>query len=90
MLEILKLRLQGLSAYRIARKLEVDPPTVYAGLKAARKNFAAADEMISELKARGWPQKLEEIEKHNSERIQEKKRATQQASRNEEIAIKLG
>jgi hypothetical protein len=60
MLSILKLNLRGYSAYRIARKLEIDPPTVYASLKAARKNFAEADKMLMELKAIGWPEKTPE------------------------------
>ena len=62
MFEILKLYLQGLSAYKIARKLNLDPPVVYASLKAAKTNFATVDKMIDELKACGWPEKLAEVE----------------------------
>jgi len=72
MLSILKLNLRGYSAYRIARELEIDPPTVYASLKAARKNFAEAEKMLMELKAIGWPEKMPEI-----------KRGTQQSTLHE-------
>ncbi|GEM_PF-4544795 len=80
--EILKLNLQGLSAYKIARKLNLDPPTVYASLKAAKLNFALADAMITELKALGWPTKQIETQNH--------RRAVAQEPVKEEIAIKLG
>ena len=60
--EILKLNLQGLSAYKIARKLSLDPPTVYGSLKAAKENFAKTDKMLDELKALGWPNRLPEVE----------------------------
>lgn len=63
MLEILKLRLQGYSAYKIARKLNLDPPTVYRGLDFATKNFAEVEKMLAELKGLGWPEKLVEVEK---------------------------
>lgn len=53
--EILKLYLQDLSAYKIARELNLDPPTVYASLKAAKKNFLEVEKMLAELKALGWP-----------------------------------
>ena len=54
MFNILKLNLQGFSPYRIARKLEMDPPSVYVSLKAAKKNFSEADKMLQELKGLGW------------------------------------
>jgi hypothetical protein len=63
MYEALKLNLQGLSVYKIARRLNLDPPAVYPSLKSAKKNFAAADKMLSELKALGWPEQLPEIER---------------------------
>ena len=93
MYRILKLRLQGLSAYKIARKLDIEPPTVYAALKAAKQNFPQAEKMIKELKALGWPEKLLEVE--NTSRAQQKRTAThpqtpQTPTQPEEIAIKLG
>ena len=89
--EILKLHLQGLSAYKIARKLNLDPPTVYASLKAAKLNFAQADIMITELKTLGWPLKLPEIEKEINNRTAQKKRTRQeQPTSVEEIAFKMG
>jgi hypothetical protein len=91
--QILKLYLQGLSAYKIARKLNLDPPMVYASLKAAKKNFVEADKMIIELKKLGWPDKLTEAKKAN--RLQQRRTAAQAQvsetpARSEEIAIKLG
>ena len=93
MYEILKLRLQGFSAYKIARKLNQDPPMVYKSLKAAKQNFAEIDKMLMELKALGWPQKLAEIETTN--RVQQKRtvlraQVSETQGRSEEIAIKLG
>jgi hypothetical protein len=58
MLRILKMHLEGKSPYRIARELDLDPPNAYATLKRARRNFAEADKMLTELKALGWPDKL--------------------------------
>jgi hypothetical protein len=52
MFQILKLHLQGLSAYRIARKLNLDPPMVYASLKAAKTNFGEAENMLTQLSPR--------------------------------------
>ena len=91
--QILKLYLQGLSAYKIARKLNLDPPMVYTSLKAAKKNFVEADKMIIELKKLGWPDKLAETKKAN--RTHERRTAAQAQvsvtpARSEEIAIKLG
>ena len=91
--QILKLSLQGLSAYNIARKLELDPPMVYASLKAAKKNFVEVDKMIIELKKLGWPDKLAETKK--ARRTHERRTAAQAQvsetpARSEEIAIKLG
>jgi len=89
--EILKLHLQGLSAYKIARKLNLDPPTVYASLKAAKRNFALADKMITELKALGWPLKLPEIEAAINSKVKQKRRtAKEQPAPVEEIAFKTG
>ena len=90
--EILKLRLQGFSAYKIARKLNQDPPMVYKSLKAAKRNFAEIDKMLLELKALGWPEKLAQIENEN--RVQQKRtfvrpRASETSSRPEEIPIKF-
>ena len=86
MFEILKLHLQGLSAYKIARKLDLDPPTIYSSLKAAKRNFAKADKMLTELKALGWPTKLPEIE----QQIRSKSPKKPVKPETSEIAIKLG
>jgi len=92
MFEILKLYLQGLSAYKIARKLNLDPPMVYASLKAAKTNFAEAEKMIKELKALGWPEKLPEVESQSRRGAQQKRTVAQETllTRSEEIAFKLG
>lgn len=83
MFQILKLYLQGLSAYKIARKLALDPPMVYASLKAAKQNFAETDRMLAELKTLGWPVRLLEVEKQLRARAHQKRTA-------QEIAPKLG
>jgi len=90
--EILKLRLQGFSAYKIARKLNQDPPMVYKSLKAGKRNFAEIDKMLMELKALGWPEKLPEIESQISRRAHQKRTVAQETllTQSEEIAIKLG
>jgi hypothetical protein len=61
--QVLKLNMQGLSAYQIARRLSVAPTTVYTSLNVAKKNFVAADKMLDELKGLGWPDRLPEIER---------------------------
>jgi hypothetical protein len=86
MFEILKLRLQGYSAYKIARKLNMDPPTVYRRLNFAEKNFAEVDKMLTELKALGWPMKLPEVEQQIRNKTSRKKKAAVES----EIAIKMG
>lgn len=91
--EILKLRLQGFSAYKIARKLNQDPPMVYKSLKAGKRNFAEIDKMVMELKALGWPEKLVEIE--IGSRVQQRRtvvraQGSETQGRSEEIAFKLG
>ena len=90
--EILKLRLQGFSAYKIARKLNQDPPMVYKSLKAGKRNFAEIDKMLMELKALGWPEKLPEVESQISRGTQQKRTVAQETllTRSEEIAFKLG
>lgn len=92
MFEILKLRLQGFSAYKIARKLNLDPPTVYRGLNFAEKNFAEVDKMLTELKALGWPEKLPEAESQISRRAHQNRTVAQETvpTQSEEIAFKLG
>jgi len=91
MFQILKLHLQGLSAYRIARKLGLDPPMVYASLKAAKTNFAEAENMLTQLKALGWPITLPEIEKQIHARAHQKRTAqAPNPTLSEEVAIKLG
>jgi len=84
MFEILKLRLQGYSAYKIARKLNLDPPTVYRGLDFAEKNFATVEKMLIELKTLGWPMKLPEVEEQIRSKHPKKQTAIAQ-----EIAIKV-
>ena len=86
--EILKLNLQGLSAYKIARKLGLDPPTVYASLSSAKMNFAAADKMLGELKALGWPERLPEIERQIRSGSPKQKRMA--ATARDEISFKMG
>jgi hypothetical protein len=92
MFEILKLYLQGLSAYKIARKLNLDPPMVYVSLKAAKTNFAEAEKMIEELKALGWPEKVPEVASQISRGVHQNRTVAQETvpTRSEEIAIKLG
>ncbi|MCJ7431255.1 helix-turn-helix domain-containing protein [Candidatus Bathyarchaeota archaeon] len=92
MFEILKLRLQGFSAYKIARKLNLDPPTVYRGLNFAEKNFAEVGKMLTELKALGWPEKLPEVESQISRRAHQNRTVAQETvpTQSEEIAFKLG
>ena len=96
MFQILKLHLQGLSAYKIARKLGLDPPMVYASLKAAKTNFAQAENMLTQLKTVGWPTRLPEIEKqirtraHKRRTAQTPNLAASNPTRSEEIAIKFG
>jgi hypothetical protein len=93
MLQILKLRLQGDTGYKIARKLKIDPPEAYRTLKTANANFLEADRMLEELKQLGWPGKLKEVQTVNQ--AQKRRRIARQqvpetSSRSEEIAIKLG
>jgi transcriptional regulator len=91
MFQILKLHLQGLSAYKIARKLNLNPPMVYASLKAAKTNFAEAENMLTQLKTLGWPAKLPEIEKQIHARAHQKRTAqTPNPIQSEEVALKLG
>jgi hypothetical protein len=87
MFKILTLNLKGKSCYAIARELDMDPPTVYVSLKAAKKNFAEAETMLTELKALGWPIKLAEIQKEIRKKSP-KERA--EAKPTPEIAMKLG
>jgi hypothetical protein len=84
MFEILKLRLQEYSAYKIARKLNMDPPTVYRGLDSAEKNFATVEKMLIELKALGWPTKLPEVEEQIRNKSSHKKITV------EDVAFKMG
>jgi len=91
MFDILKLNLQGLSPYKIARKLTMDPPSVYTSLKAAKTNFAEADKMIQELKALGWPNKLTEVEQTIRSRSAITRKVIQKKPEpSQEIAFKMG
>jgi len=86
MFEILQLHLEGLSAYKIARKLNLDPPTVYASLKAAEKNFVQARLWIRELEAKGFPDSLASVKGL----IRSKGARMARTEKVEEIALKLG
>jgi hypothetical protein len=92
MFQILKLKIQGDTAYRIARKLNMDPPQVYRTLEFAKANFQEANRMIEELKRLGWPEILKTDTPTAGKT--EKKRRTAQTSkvpaRSEMITIKLG
>ena len=92
MFQILKLKIQGDTAYRIARKLNLDTSQVYRTLEFAKANFEEANRMIEELKRLGWPEILKTETPTGSKT--EKKRRTAQTSkvpaRSEMIAIKLG
>ena len=91
MFDILKLHLQGLSSYRIARKLNMDPPSVYTSLKAAKGNFAEVDKMLTELKALGWPDKLNEVEQTiRSRSAITRKVILEKPELKQEIAFKMG
>jgi hypothetical protein len=93
MFQILKLRLQGDTGYKIARKLKIDPPEAYRTLKTANANFLEAERMLEELKQLGWPEKLREVQNinqlHKGRRIA-RQQVPETSSRSEEIAIKLG
>jgi len=88
MFEVFKLYLQGYSGYKIARKLNLDPPAVYAALESAKHNFAEADKMLTHLKALGWPLKLPEVEEQIRSKNPHKKKAV--ANTETEIAIRIG
>jgi len=91
MFDILKLNMQGLSPYKIARKLTMDPPSVYTSLKAAKINFVEADKMIQELKALGWPDKLDEVEQSIRGRSAiTRKIVLEKPEPKQEIAFKMG
>jgi transcriptional regulator len=92
MFEILKLRLEGLSGYKIARKLNLDPPMVYASLKAAEKNFVVAKKMINELERLGWPEnvpiRVKTIQGQKTRRIADLP-GRPQATEKEEVVFRL-
>jgi DNA-binding NarL/FixJ family response regulator len=52
--QILKLAMQGLSDYKIARKLDVDPPTVARSRKNALKKLQHAQEDLNYARSVGW------------------------------------
>jgi hypothetical protein len=87
--EILKLRLQGLSAYKIAKELHMDPPTVYTSLSSAKQNFAAVDKMLGELKALGWPERLLEVEQQIRSESPWQRRAVA-APKDDDVPFKMG
>jgi DNA-binding CsgD family transcriptional regulator len=53
--KILELAMQGLSDYKIARKLDVDPPTVTRSRKNALKKLQHAQEDLKYATRIGWP-----------------------------------
>ena len=57
--EILELALEGKSSYRIARELNKDPGLVSRTLEVAKKKLEDAEKTLAEMKALGWPEKLE-------------------------------
>jgi predicted transcriptional regulator len=75
MFEATKLYLQGFSAYKVSKKLNISPPAVYASLATAKQNFQEADKMLNELKSIGWPQKLPDTEAQTSSKKLVKKEA---------------
>ena len=93
MFEILKMRLQGDTGYRIARKLNMDPPEAYRTLRIANVNFLKMARMLDELRELGWPEKLKEIENVNQAskgRRITRKEEQETPARSNEIPIKLG
>lgn len=84
MFEILKLHLEGKSAYFIAREFAMDPPSIYRCLKTAERNFEETERMLAELKALGWPAKLAEVKQEL------RNRSPRRAATEEPIALKLG
>lgn len=93
MFEILKLRLQGDTGYKIARKLKIDPPEAYRTLKTAHTNFMEAAKMLEELRRLGWPTKLTELQNADQdvkERRIRQKEETETSARSIEIPVKLG
>ena len=91
MFEILKLRLQGDTGYKIARKLRIDPPEAYRTLKTAHANFAEAAKMLEELRQLGWPTKLREAETAEQERKRQRITGKEEASAHSiEVPVKLG
>jgi DNA-binding CsgD family transcriptional regulator len=93
MFEILKLRLQGDTGYKIARKLRIDPPEAYRTLKIAHANFSEAAKMLEELKKLGWPGRLVKVQTANqalkARRIS-REEEPEASVRSDEIPIKLG
>lgn len=56
--QTLKRSLQGKSGYQIARELGMDPPGVYASIKTAKKNFLKLKQILAELEALGFSEKI--------------------------------
>lgn len=57
-IETLKRSLQGQSGYKIARELGMDPPGVYASIERGKRNFLKVKEILAELEALGFSEKL--------------------------------
>ena len=56
--EVLQRKLQGDSAYTIARELEKDPPTVYRSIENAFKKLLQAEKDLEWAKQLGFPEKV--------------------------------
>jgi hypothetical protein len=64
---------------------------VYASLKAAKTNFGEAENMLTQLKALGWPARLPDVEKQIRARVHQKRAAqAPNPTQSEEVALKLG
>ena len=57
--EVLELALEGKSSYKIARELNKDPGLVSRTLETAKTKLEDAEKTLAEMKALGWPEKLE-------------------------------
>lgn len=59
-INILKIQLaERVSTYKIARKLNRAPSSVYRSIGLAKENLARAEKLLSELKQLGYPEGLE-------------------------------
>jgi DNA-binding CsgD family transcriptional regulator len=70
--EILELALERKSSYRIARELNKDPGLVSRTLEVAKKKLEDAEKTLAEMKALGWPEKLERPDRQPENMMKEK------------------